>query len=885
MRSEVVSKAITPKKNLSTMRSWLIRSFLHSFLLCTLFKLSGVAADEQDQVTTTVIDIISSNPEFSMFLRLLQRNQLIPYINQLESITLVAPINSAFIALYPQLKPDSTTHVEGHSQMDQIIENFSIQDLNRYIIPEPVNSNHMPGFHIYHTKAYQYDLDKEHSSTLTSPISIQINKTSGSFLINNVTVVERDLYADTQNSYVQGTTKTFDHILSLKESLLQIPESSILQSFIDSVETDLTNKTILLFKDSASPFTDYQVNYLLNKQYGTDDVSYIVNSLLLPGYIGGVINQTVIDFNGFKTQLESNEMGSIINVNSTVMSSVSNIIATDGVIHIFESSDLIQRIQYDVLKYLVGLDCSFFVEELLFQDLGYLLTDNTLKQTIFHTKNAIDSSDVGLMTEDGLITVQSKSENLYHFIKDLNLSNLDMLNTTLLTTKYCSSKKLGSKDHCQRLKVTKLGEDSIMLNNNVLIEQGPFSIGETSIYIIDEDLSTPHDLLSSVSPIFECSRSLGYLHRLNLHKLKNHENGYTYFLPCFNSLENYDLTLKYLETNSTALENTMKGLIMEDLLYSDFEGDDFNSTTLGGDLIQLTDMEPQSSMLGFRFNNVEIDLVKGSDIIFDQGVAQPVDKFIIPSSIDIANTDILETFDTKIFQKYLSFFPHLSTAINNHTLLVPSGLSLSKFQFERNKTLDELLQVHVLPRESTLKLLNCGEETHDIMTLNPKVNLTCTRPANHDTFITVKGDDDVTNRVRILTKGCINNDQDICIFEIDKPIDSNASHFHISLPGVALAVGILLGALFMVLFVFCLMLVLSKAKGEAAKDSETSVGSSEIDENTVITGTVADEGTSLLVGNNNQNGHGSVGFENGYSEMADSNPIFVRKPSKVDFAV
>src|SRR5436190_564219 len=45
--------------------------------------------------TTTVIDLLSTNPEFGPLLKALQRTALIPTLNSLENITLIAPISDA----------------------------------------------------------------------------------------------------------------------------------------------------------------------------------------------------------------------------------------------------------------------------------------------------------------------------------------------------------------------------------------------------------------------------------------------------------------------------------------------------------------------------------------------------------------------------------------------------------------------------------------------------------------------------------------------------------------------------------------------------------------------------------------------------------------------
>ena len=71
-----------------------------------LFILSSVGANESTTSTSssmepaptpsTLVDILSNVHSF-LFLRLLQRQGMIPTLNQMENITLLAPINLAFV--------------------------------------------------------------------------------------------------------------------------------------------------------------------------------------------------------------------------------------------------------------------------------------------------------------------------------------------------------------------------------------------------------------------------------------------------------------------------------------------------------------------------------------------------------------------------------------------------------------------------------------------------------------------------------------------------------------------------------------------------------------------------------------------------------------------
>src|SRR5271163_4196037 len=70
---------------------------------CTLVYSSSLANHEDSfpwpwpthPRTTTIIDLLSTNEEFSPLIKILQRTALIPVLNAAENVTLIAPIAEA----------------------------------------------------------------------------------------------------------------------------------------------------------------------------------------------------------------------------------------------------------------------------------------------------------------------------------------------------------------------------------------------------------------------------------------------------------------------------------------------------------------------------------------------------------------------------------------------------------------------------------------------------------------------------------------------------------------------------------------------------------------------------------------------------------------------
>jgi uncharacterized surface protein with fasciclin (FAS1) repeats len=806
---------------------WLRCLFLPALLLSLT-----VAQDPQDPAAT-VIDLLSDNVEFSYFLRVLQRNMLIPYLNQLQNFTLAAPVNGAFASDYCQ---GLTAKECAEAEVP-----MTVKQLANYIIKGPISMKDLKGTHIYHTLP---------SKGPSSPIKFHSDNFNSQYTVNDVDIVELDLYASEQNAYVQGIDKLLRDLKPVDQVISSLPDSLVFNS-LASDNFNLSGKTILIPVDDSFQLEDYQINYLLT-YYGRNDANFIFNSFILDGFYGGDVNATAHNANGYPLEIISKDHGSHIVINDTLLSLKSNILANDAVIHVFNNSALIPEIEFNVLKALVGLEASGFVDELLLHDLSDLITNNSIEQTIFYPR---DSDQFSIM---------SKSSNLYHFVTE----RIDDLTTvkSLYDTRFCNTKKMGSS--CQKIKAKKVGSNSLMLNNNILIESGPYRVGNTTIYLTDDDLRTPGDLLSSVNSVLHCSKSLGFLNDLGLEKLPNNKEGYTLFLPCFNSWDDFYLTLNFLKHNHTTLDFLMRDLILNGLVYTDFREDDstyININDLPVDLKFISNED--GTTLKLQYDNGDLFLKQDNDIIFNQGVIHPIEQLLIPPEIDISIRDILEHSDADLFLQFFGFFPELEEIfhLGDYSILLPSASSLFRLDpFNSNSTLKEFLQLHVIPSSSIDDLYQCTDE---IVTLNPKANLTCSLVSGHQFLQIANGAD---NAVRILNKGCTSTSKKTCVYSIDRSISlkwiDEDEHLHITLPGIAVGFGVILGAVLSVMLLTCLMLVVIRRPRKGSDSESRSDGST----------TPVNETTALLP-NNEQRNQVCNSFESGYSANANVNPIALKK--------
>ncbi|CAH2355865.1 hypothetical protein CLIB1423_36S00606 [[Candida] railenensis] len=164
---------------------------------------------EVPEPPSSIVDILSSNIQYSYFLRQLQRNGLIPFLNSLSNVTLLAPVNSAFAGSFG-------------TKFD-----WDNNDLLRYVLDQVVVTENLGNDSvIYNT---YYNRNKDHTSKGGSyPVLVSHVAESDEYIIDQeATIVEPDIYALHQGSYIQG----IDKLLSLKPDFCQF----LLASDIDTV--------------------------------------------------------------------------------------------------------------------------------------------------------------------------------------------------------------------------------------------------------------------------------------------------------------------------------------------------------------------------------------------------------------------------------------------------------------------------------------------------------------------------------------------------------------------------------------------------------------------------------------------------------------------------
>lgn len=696
---------------------------------------------------------------------------MIPIINQLGNVTLLAPINLAFTQ--PEDEP------------------FDANSILRYVINQKVRVGYMGK-----TEMLFETLSRGSSGNAT--VSISPDFESQEYVVDKVAaIMEPDVYAKHQQSFIQGIDKLLPRHPSACEILMgasQIngqPITFVQQLFQllfknPSVHSDkkkhkkkkkhgrkaipencssYLNHTKTLFIPSdeyvKSSLTDLERRYYLslfngltNPEFDTtkeatkemkEDVLALLDNLLLPDIIFGNngTGKTHKATSGlvYNTSLATNS--SRLLLNGHVLES-SSFVASDTVLHIFDDQPYlffnslnIPRAPMIPRKALYALHFSNFVKELANHGLKHLVDGSTTNQTILAEKDLRDDvSDDISTTNLGTLSASPKQELLYQFIDGV----YDFRNPlrVLVDSNYCSQKKIGS---CFKIKVAS-SNSSIVINDDINLSKSPIQCANnTLIYFAEDEVEAPYNFKQTLGEMISntdnkdslwhldslsCFTTIEILKKFKLLSLPDNGKGYTIFLPISNSnaapnprthWDRLGLVYRYLQNNPKEFRKVIRNLFVEGLIYSDFDGNHKTFKTIQGDKIKVRTKELSILSNEIHLNDTKLEVPLAGDILFNQGIIQAIDQVLLPRSLEVSIKDLIQTtFDDTHKAHYildlLKTFPKLSKMIlghtPNHSLLIPSPLALKDYNVTNTfPKLLEFLEMHLVPNTELPQLLSC----------------------------------------------------------------------------------------------------------------------------------------------------------------------------------
>ena len=496
---------------------------------------------------SNIVDVLSSKPEYSHFVRILQFSGMIPYLNGLANVTLLAPTNEAYSETESK---DKLTKLDNHR-------------LSRYIIDQPVYveriANSAAIYNTIYTKGYP-----------KYRVLISRHPSSGEYQVDNdAHIVDLDAKAEHQNSVVQGINKVLPYKLSFCELLSKrdadlAPNGihiNIFRELLKSLFTDFKEvgtcsggvsysmesdgkviemcedvfgqvSTVLIPSDVVviSMLSELKLNYYMSlqrmsckdfisekavKEIKTDIRDFLENFMLYE-IVGGVngtsliqrsINQKV----DYRTDTVNSGSQLVLNKKITSDHSFSNIVTRTSIFHVFNetSSSLnffeelnIPLVQLSLKKLMNSMNFSFLKEEFEYRSLEPWIDGTSTNQTLFLGLSQRDNES---NNEAYQLKDRATSFRIPHILKaayqflNIRVDSQFPYEQALFDTRLCS-KDIGS---CFKVKLlflqsTATKEHSIVVNDHYLVK---YSINDdfgNVIHFTDQEILLPSLLKNSL---------------------------------------------------------------------------------------------------------------------------------------------------------------------------------------------------------------------------------------------------------------------------------------------------------------------------------------------------------------------------------------------------
>ncbi|RDB28990.1 FAS1 domain-containing protein fsc1 [Hypsizygus marmoreus] len=486
-------------------------------------------------LSTTLVDALSANPNYTSLLRLLQRARLIPTLNRLNGSTLFAPTNDA---IKHHLKSNHLWHSVFHDEQlvlnDNVQEqlrqqlfyhllNYSLSSLPDKPEPETYKTLHFP----------RTLLEPPSREPPPSPPWMPIpggtlggepQRLRGSGRDNSSWVgVDAFGYgggrvlnrSDAGNGVVYGISKVLEtppdlaHVLSRQSSVSYFHK--LLTPDITRTLNSTSELTLFLPVDSAWDALDPYERLYLESEYATDDLYRILNmhavvekGVRYSDSFGSASNLTTID--GKTLEVVVSEENTKVSTANLVQP---DIYASNGVLHLVDSLLVPPgALQLTPEKYLLALNCTTFVSLLHSVDLTSLINDTEAKYTILApTDDVLSVFGDGELPERGSDELRKLLQ--YHFLPGRwtpkKLEDGMLLDTAL------EEDGLGGGRQVLGVEVSsddrKNADKSIRFGGAGIIGS-PIEVNSTLVYFVSRPLVPPVDSLQTALPRLDLSSFL-----------------------------------------------------------------------------------------------------------------------------------------------------------------------------------------------------------------------------------------------------------------------------------------------------------------------------------------------------------------------------------------
>ncbi|CAO3613023.1 unnamed protein product [Cunninghamella echinulata] len=717
---------------------------LHLFLIYLIF-IQLIVGDKN------IIDVLSEDSRFEALVSHLQKQDLIPFINNLTTTTLFAPVNKAF---------------------DTFVEKNGDKPITKDFLIYHFTTKGMITQDFYHGQLLTTIKIKEKSDQLLK-IATEEGKKNKKIFVNQAQIITQDIKVN-DNIYIQAIDQVLNIPTSLDNILQQYhPYYEYLKlSELDKVIKQGQSFTVFVSKnDPLEKLNTIEKNYLVSK-YGLKDLKLYFNYFILAGS-NYAINfpkgkSTYQTLNGNSIDVFVKDDGAITVNDIPIVKQ--DILAANGVVHELREVPLPNNLLFDTRKYLYGLNATKYAS--LFDRYGlapYLDKDSKDYTFIVPHNDVIDEKN----------TIPNHKEQnwlRYHFLKGSWTS--DTLRDGLMLESQFLSSEMG--DVLQRIPVYVENEEilnskpgkSIQFDRARVIGDH-VKVSGNIIYLVSNTLTLPSDMLSRLAVDLNLSTFIAtlYVSKLTDEFLKT--KGITLFVPTNEAFDQLGLIAKYLmhPSGKQHLKTILRYHVADQLLYyDDMLSQTHEVNTLANTKLLIRGTKDRQHVVVGKPNGLDAEAgviidketssTTSKNIVIENGVVHKLNEIQIPDQVEINNYDILVGIGATTMLKVFEL-ANMTEVLNKSdcVVLAPTEKAFAKVDLENLYTnpyqLERIAKFHLLKTNWQQDISTWQANFETYLSKNDKLIIKKEVEDKNDLILSVKDNEGFTSKITGLGKSTI----------------------------------------------------------------------------------------------------------------------------------
>ncbi|EPX74609.1 fasciclin domain-containing protein [Schizosaccharomyces octosporus yFS286] len=606
------------------MLSW--SNIIYIFLLFSLVSVQDALHSE----STSIVDLLSSSPNFFLLIRHLQRDRFIPYLNRNKGLTFFAPLNEAFDD--DTVDPVWPYHI------------LNTTDFNRTVFATEFKA----------ADGQPIALKVTHKGESNNPFD----------LVNDVYIVRPNWQADS------GIVQVVDQLLRLPQTALDIlsseSEYSIFYRLSSAWVGEYESTTLFVPTTDVfiNTFTNTELSYMYSI-YATEDVKTLFNQHSVIHervYADDVVEPKNFTLrNGFVMTMRYDKPNKILYFNDTPSYNF-DLVTRNGAIHVLPDLLNPEVIVFTPAKYLIGLGATWFSEKIS-QKREDAAIDTSSHRGIFAPTNWAfrESSDID-----------------YHIMENFYMPNIN---------KYYLA-KTNSKSHDEHNALIRVATDTtgalyVNFDSHSIDRE---TIGNVSLFLLEKDIEPPRPLLSQLILLDEISMSVRYLAALGLGEDPNS----TWFLIENDAWMKLGLIRKALEHNMEMMQNLFLEYVFQGKHYFGSSEDSWTSgnyTTISGKSVMIENCPENNDII--YINGLPYE-VQTRDMLVQEGVVHILNRLVVP--FPVSQRSMISAGERKEFLELIDKQGLTDTLDQGLSIVVPplstSDIKSKDFSFADRHIID-----------------------------------------------------------------------------------------------------------------------------------------------------------------------------------------------------